>query len=76
MNDTTKLSGAKLITLTPNKTYATHDNALKAVQKTSFNEDPKLRYMILKTEENRYFPVFLGEPALQAGAHFHFCVLG
>jgi urease beta subunit len=50
------------IELNPNKTYATRENAVN------------LRYILSVNADGRFFPVFLGERALQAGVHFHFCV--
>lgn len=67
---------AKLITLQPNKTYATAANAAKAVEHCYPAEStPGLTYIIQRTEEGRYFPVFIGERACHAGVHFHFCVI-
>lgn len=64
---------ARCITLTPNKTYATEANAIKAVEK-KFPESGNdgLWYFLQRTAEGRFFPVFVGERALQAGVHFHF----
>jgi hypothetical protein len=70
---------AKLIKLETTKTYATEQNAIKAVE--NFLGDRKdfkgneFRYMVLKTEDNRYYPAFLGEAAVQAGIHFRFHVV-
>ncbi len=65
------------INLTPNKTYATAENARKAITKLPrFAEDTNLRYLMMQTPEGRFYPVFLGERAIQAGVHFHFCVAG
>jgi len=68
---------ARLIKLEANRTYATEANAIKAVEK-KFPEasNDRLTYFLQRTEDGRYFPVFLGERALQAGAHFHFNVAG
>ena len=68
-----------LLNMTPAKTYATRDNAIKAVDKafgprvtqTGFE---KLDFVIVANAEGRFFPLFLGERAIQAGVHFHFCV--
>ena len=67
---------ARLITLTPNRTYATEANAVKAVEK-KFPEagNDNLWYFLQRTEDNRFFPVFVGERAIQAMAHFHFNVI-
>ncbi len=65
------------INLTPNKTYATAENARKAITKLPGLEmDPNLRYLMMQTPEGRFYPVFLGERSIQAGVHFHFCVAG
>lgn len=68
---------ARLIKLEANRTYATEANAIKAVEK-KFPEasNDGLTYFLQRTEDGRYFPVFLGERALQAGVHFHFNVAG
>ena len=60
-------------TITATKTYATADNARKAVAKKGFEE---LRHFMMQAEDGRWFPVFVGEAAMQAGAHFHFNVVG
>ena len=65
---------ATLLALTPDKTYANAANAIKAVNDKQF--DDKLRYVIATNAEGRFFPIFLGEKAIQAGVHFHFCVGG
>lgn len=68
-----------LLNLTPSKTYATRDNAIKAVDKV-FGERvtqqgfEKIDFVIVANAEGRFFPLFLGERAIQAGMHFHFCV--
>lgn len=73
---------AKLINFEPSKTYATRDNAIKAVAKvTGVHTGPGrdvdgLEFFVMQTPEGRWFPVFLGERALQAGMHFHFSVAG
>jgi len=71
-------TGPRLITLTPTKTYASAENAVKAVLKV-FPADAEycsnLTYILQTTPEGRFFPVFIGERALQAMAHFNFCVV-
>lgn len=68
-----------LLNLTPAKTYATRDNAIKAVEKafgdrmTQVGKE-RLDFVIVSNPEGRFFPLFLGERAIQAGAHFLFCV--
>ena len=59
--------------ITAPKTYATADNARKAVVKKGFEG---LRHFIMTNEEGRFFPVFVGEAAMQDGVHFHFNVVG
>lgn len=61
------------ITITPNKTYATRENAVKAFEKVFGNA--QVNYFIAMNEEGRYFPVAIGESAVQAGVHFHFNTL-
>lgn len=61
------------IKIKPNRTYATRQNAEKAVAEK--NLDDHLRYMILITEEGRFFPAFIGREAVVAGVHFHFTVV-
>lgn len=67
---------AKLLTLTPTKTYATEANAIKAVEKRfpEFDDDG-LRYIIMRTPDGRFYPVFIGTSAVHAGVHFHFHVV-
>ena len=78
MTTITRGTGPRLITLTPNRTYACEENAVKAVLKV-FPADStyysNLTYILQRTAEDRFFPVFIGERALQAQAHFHFCVV-
>ncbi len=61
-------------TTIPTKTYATFANADKAVRAKFENTD--LRYLIAATPEGRFFPVLIGQEAVQAQAHFHFSVVG
>lgn len=67
---------AKLLTLTPAKTYATEANAIKAVEKR-FPESANdgLRYILQRTPDDRFYPVFIGNSAIHAGVHFHFHVV-
>lgn len=63
----------------PNKTYATRENAVKAVEKVyGANEGhfggAQLHYVTMQTAEGRWFPLFFGERALRAGVHHKFCV--
>ena len=48
---------AKLVNITPNKTYATEKNAIAAVEKRLATAD--VRYFIHRTPEGRFFPVFI-----------------
>lgn len=66
---------ARLFKFEPNKTYATEANAVKAVEKKfpEANNDG-LRYFLQRTEDGRFFPVFVGERSMQHGVHFHFHV--
>lgn len=67
---------AKLITLNSNKTYATEANAIKAVEKRfPESDDDGLRYIIMRTSDGRFYPVFIGTSAVHAGVHFHFHVV-
>ncbi len=72
---------ARFEQLTPVKTYATADNAHKAVAKKfpSEIEHPSfgpLRYIVMTHTDGRFFPVFVGVNALHYGVHFHFNVIG
>lgn len=62
------------IEIEPTRTYATEENAHKAVAKQGIPDS--VRYFITWTKEGRCFPVFIGEAAVQAGVHFHFNVVG
>lgn len=64
----------------PTKTYATRENAIKAVQKVfGANEShfgsADIRYMVMQHTDGRWFPVFFGQSALQHGAHHCFNVV-
>ncbi|TXG97714.1 MAG: hypothetical protein E6R08_06240 [Nevskiaceae bacterium] len=67
---------AQFIKLEAPKTYATEENAIKAVEKKfpSENNDG-LTYIMGRTEDGRFFPIFIGERAIQAGVHFTFHVV-
>lgn len=68
---------AKKIQLEPTRTYATMDNAEKAIDRfPAIRNNDKLRYFIHTHSDGRFFPVFLGEDAIQAGVHFQFNVIG
>lgn len=67
----------KLIDLQATKSYATRENAIKAVEKKVTNPElANLRYIIYTLPDGRFVPVFIGTEALQHGIHFHFHVLG
>ncbi len=56
------------------KTYATRENAIKAVEKKFGNEND-FRYLVIQDNEGRWFPVAIGEKAVLAGAHFYMHVI-
>lgn len=61
-------------TITATKTYKTADNARKAVAKVGLEG---IRHFIMQdADTGRFFPVFVGQEAMQNGAHFHFNVVG
>ena len=60
-------------TITPNKTYSTAINARRAVAKAGLTE---IQHFIMVDTSGRFFPVFVGQAALQVGAHFNFNVVG
>jgi hypothetical protein len=60
-------------TITAPKTYASRENARKAVAKIGAE---RLRHFIMQNDEGRFFPVFVGQEAAQEGIHFHFNVVG
>lgn len=59
--------------ITAVKTYASKENARKAVAKVGAQH---LRHFIMQNDEGRFFPVFVGQEAVQEGIHFHFNVVG
>lgn len=64
---------AQLVNIEFTKTYATKDNAQKAVDK-KFGHNSELRYMIVPVGD-RFGVLFVGNSAIHAGVHFHFnCV--
>jgi len=56
------------------KTYATKENAIKAVEQKYAKVD-QLRYFIMPTPEGRFYPIFVGTQAIDLGVHFHFHVV-
>lgn len=65
---------AHLLQLQPSKTYKTQENAIKAFE-AKFSNSP-VRYIILQHTDGRYFPVAIGQEAIQHMVHFSFNVLG
>lgn len=55
------------------KSYANEANVDKAVNKAGFSD---LRHFIMKTDDGRFFPVFVGQEAVHRGVHFQFHVVG
>lgn len=55
------------------KTYKTIVNARRAVEKAGC---ASFRHFMMTNEEGRFFPVFVGQEAVQNGVHFHFNVVG
>ena len=55
------------------KSYATEANADKAIAKCGFED---LRHFMMRTDDGRWFPVFIGQEAAQRGVHFHFNIVG
>lgn len=55
------------------KTYKTAQNARVAVQRAGFED---VRHFIMPSEDGRFFPIFVGQEAMQRGVHFHFNVVG
>lgn len=55
------------------KTFVRKEGARKAVEKLGAGH---LRHFIMQNDEGRWFPVFVGQEALQEGVHFHFSVVG
>ena len=70
---------AHLMNLEAPKSYATRENAIKAVQK-KFGPNHEhfgsadVRYVVLQGADGRWFPLFIGTSALDHGVHFHFNV--
>ena len=64
----------RLITFEANKTYATKENAIKAVEK-KYDKVDQLRYFIMPSAVGRFYPIFVGAGAVDLGVHFHFHVV-
>lgn len=61
----------------PDRTYKTKERAVEEANKFTLPEGQGvLRYFIGQTENGRFFPVFVGEKALQSGVHFTHSVIG
>ena len=56
------------------KTYKTWENARKAAEKIIGDSDH--RVIIASTPEGRFFPVAIGQKAIENGLHFDMCVTG
>jgi len=58
------------------RTYATRERAIKAVDKSLENAEGRatLRYIVIQ-QDGRWFPIFIGQNAIQFGIHFRFNVL-
>lgn len=54
------------------KTYATRQNALKAFRAVYDETKIDFNWLIATTCDGRFFPVCIGQRALDAGTHFHF----
>ena len=59
----------------PVRTYASHENVDKAVAKAFGDKLPNIRYFIMTHSDGRFFPVFIGTQAVDAGIHFSFNVI-
>ena len=59
--------------IVPTKTYGSEDLVKRAVLKAGLDD---LRHFIMKSDDERYFPVFVGAAALERGVHFKFNVVG
>jgi hypothetical protein len=58
------------------KTYKTRENAIKAAEKLLGNCVANHRVLVATNEEGRFFPVAVGQLAMQDGVHFHMPVVG
>lgn len=68
---------AQQVELTPTKTYATRENAIKAAQKYYGGDHHQdLTFFVATHTDGRFFPVFVGERAVRAGVHFRFNIVG
>ena len=67
---------AKQLILKLTKTYATEASVVKAVEKhyPAANEDG-LRYLIMPTKDGRFYPIFVGNKAVECQVFRHFHVV-
>jgi len=66
------------VELTPNRTYATVENAKKAVERlypSDLYDLNELRYIVMTHTDGRFFPVFIGTKCMQHQVHFHFNIV-
>lgn len=63
---------SRLFEIESSKTYANEKNAIRAVEKAGLSG---LRHFLMKDDDGRVFPVFVGIEALHRGVHFHFNVI-
>ena len=61
--------------LIPDKTYATEDNLVRAVNMKLGHLTETLRYHVAWTRGGRCYPIFMHRNAVEHGVHFHFCVI-
>lgn len=68
---------ARMIEITPVRTYATRENAVKAVTKFYGERqfDKNVLYFVHTHTDGRFFPVFFGERCISEGIHFKFNVV-
>jgi hypothetical protein len=64
----------------PTRTYATRENAIKAVEKVfGANEShfgaADVRYVVMQHTDGRWFPMFFGQSALHHNVHHQFAVM-
>lgn len=59
----------------PQTTYASRENALKALEKKMGERTDRIPYLISVNEEGRFFPVVIGAQHALA-AHNGICVVG
>ena len=66
---------ARLVKVESSRSYATEENAIKAVQKLfpdGIDESQSVRFMVLRNVEGRFIPLFMGQNAVRAGTHLLF----